>query len=439
MYQTPEYDRAAAAHAYAASYRAAKAAGAYPHAGYAAYSVGNATRSAANAAETAAYAVDAATAAAEGAAYAASDPTGGWGWVRRDLAFCAASPGGDLPALWDGLEEPAAFKTAWVEARAALLADQMQGDGNLSWRVFVLMIDRIRAGRDIHAQVLADCLEGLTQEEIERVPALVLPRFDPLLEIYLREDRQRAIAATPMGEDIAVADTTAVLVLLPRDRVSSTYLDDIRAHIQSAIALFQDGAAHNFAGLLQREIGILERAIDEHAKRPVLLLQDCRRVLDRLDHKERNDVVPSAEEDPDIFDFRGILNRTQLDLIALSPEVKRYHEATKPLAGPDDLALIADAADIARDAGDAELAEILRETAEILREPDISDEERRAAFYAAASRLSRMYSVAESGESPVPVKGKTAQEIMDELRWFTSNPQVQDAIAVIVRIFVGYG
>jgi len=255
--------------------------------------------------------------------------------------------------------------------------------------------------------------------------------------LYDAEDLAAVAKSTPMGEDVTFDDKRSVLVLLPKDRVSQTYLDDILAHLQSAVDLFADETAHNFAGALRREIRILERTISSHAKRPVLILQDCRRVLDRLDLKEKTGELPGREQDADIFDFHGILTRTQLDLIALSPQVKAYHEATKPLASSADLALIADAAEIATQAGDDELAEILQNTADVLRDPDLTEDERRVAFYAAASRLSRMYRVAGSGPTQDVVGGKTMKQRIEDLRWFTSNPQVQDAIATIVRIFVG--
>ena len=209
-----------------------------------------------------------------------------WVWVRHDLMNGSSNSDRKLLALWDGLEEPAEIKEAWDDARTALLADQMFGEGNPSWRVFVLMIDRIRAGRDIHAQVLADCLEGLTQEDIEGDPALVLPRFDPLLEIYEREDAagradpiERIKAETVLAaalSDFAFDKVRRLMKMVPfasdiaqleDEETLSRFLDEaeeMRENIERmAEGLRREGTAMQGAGLVGLE---LESLLEEFSK-----------------------------------------------------------------------------------------------------------------------------------------------------------------------------
>jgi hypothetical protein len=353
--------------------------------------------------------------------------------MRSDLERSADDPTHALPALWPGLEEPQFLREAWDEAKTRMEAEKNE---DWSWDFWILWYERVRAGRTFHADQLAEILNPLREDDWEKGPAHINPKFDDLLALYREEDLNSAVAATPMGEVVEYVPAQDVLVLRPQDQVSEDYLDDVREQIASAVRIVSGDEDHNLSGSLRRELRILEDAQTRHAKRPVLILQDVRRVLDRLDHKERSEGLLSAEADADIADFRDVLSRVQLDLISLSPEVRAYHEATKPAATREECALIAEAAEIAKRAGDDELATVLQETADVLQDPNSTAEDRRTMFYAAASRLTRMWKVSRGVLKEGVSLGKDSVFAYAMLTWFSGQPVVKEAIRVILEIFL---
>ncbi|MEL7165319.1 MAG: hypothetical protein AAGL96_07565, partial [Pseudomonadota bacterium] len=202
-------------------------------------------------------------------------------WVREDLRHFLDDPRGALPPLWDRLYERASIAGAWTQAKSAF-----EDDPAADWRVFILWYERVRAGRNIQAAALAKILDTLTQEEIEGDPALVLPRFDPLLEIYEREDaagradpieliKAETVLSAALS-DFAFDKVLRLMKMVPfasdiaqleDEETLSRFLDEaeeMRENIERmAEGLRREGTAMQGAGLVGLE---LESLLEEFSK-----------------------------------------------------------------------------------------------------------------------------------------------------------------------------
>lgn len=132
-----------------------------------------------SAAKTAATAV----AAAASAAQAAGAESAIWNSVHFDLQSQAESSRSGPAGLWQGTEEPSKIGHAWESAK-----QQLQNDAGADWSFWILWYERVRAGRDFHADKLADILNSLREEDWKKGPAHINPLFDDLLALYREED-----------------------------------------------------------------------------------------------------------------------------------------------------------------------------------------------------------------------------------------------------------
>lgn len=155
--------------------------------------VGNAAAATIAATATATAVTNAASANAVYATYAATNYAAAvWGTIRGDLETAAKDPFAKLLPLWPSGQEPADLKKLWEAART-----QMQADTSTDWSFWILWYDRIRAGRDFHADEMARILNPLRREDWEKGPTHINPMFDDLLAVYRKED-----AAAAGGEEI---------------------------------------------------------------------------------------------------------------------------------------------------------------------------------------------------------------------------------------------
>ena len=382
----------------------------------------------------AARAANAATAATATAAAARAPRADIWNVVRTDLRVMQVPPKGDIPSIWpEG--PPDWFNREWKAAQSALKSNKGDDDQPI-WTFWITWYERALAGKNLYPEKLAPILDQFSKDDWLGDPANVNPEFDPILELYEADDLRELEKATPQGEIVVYDPPKDVLVLRPTDMVAPNYLSNVTEQIASAARLFGDiGEGNSPYAMLRDELRILADTQTRHADRPVLILKDVSRVLRRLDRRIEDLECPTPKADVNVEDFQEILVQVQLDLIALSPEVKEYHQATKPLVAQETLEEIASAAELAKKTGNQELAEALQESADILRNPNATDEEKRSFFYSITSRLSRMYGVArKSLKETADVTGDAAK-IGRNLLFLASSPEILRAIRLMIDAF----
>ncbi len=420
-----------------------------PVSGSAAYAYAANTDAAFAAAEAAADAADAADAyaaayAADAAAYAADAADNKfdvWQWVRHDLSTDGA--------VWpDG--PPPALQQSWSDAVAATQAHPAD------WSIWIHWYNRILQGRDWHPEAMGEVLQKITRDDWEKGPEHINPMFDEVLGLYLAEDaaepdRQavddatnQLIEATPLAEDVVFDPARQVLTLQPKDRVDEDYLSDVRVQIAGAGDIFDNIASPtNAAGALSEEIKILRRALEQNPDRPVILLRTVSRVLSRLDHKVTQCACPSPEEDANVNDFKDVLTNVQLDLIALSPEVRKYHEATKPQLLEGVVVTAVQAAQSVAAVSDAELAEVLEQESDVLSDPTQDEIAQQNALYRLMGLVARGYravrTTAQEGATLVKntsiiVAGVTAS--VTGIGWLSS-PAFKEVLTAFLKSFGG--
>jgi hypothetical protein len=190
-------DRAAKGASNAAAARASDAAAFAARASYAAAFADFAGASViASAADAAANAVEAATNSANAICI--------WEGVRSDLRRGTEHPPCDLPALWQERQEPEEIRLAWENAKRQMRAD------TVDWSFWILWYERVRAGRDVHADKLAEILNPLREDDWKKGPAHVNPLFDDLLALYREEDELDALRAEA-DQLLAERPTTATV------------------------------------------------------------------------------------------------------------------------------------------------------------------------------------------------------------------------------------
>lgn len=376
---------AAAAHAHAQAARAAVARAAATTAAAAA----SATTAAAAAAYTA-HAASTRAAAARAVAGNANTYAGSmdlWNLIRRDLTEDAG--------VWpDGM--PDVMGPSWRNARAAMESHAAD------WSIWILWYNRILDGRDWHPQAMWKVLLKITKEDWEKGPEHINPMFDEVLALYLEDDVDQnlekdidqIIEATPIGADVVYDDVQDLLVLQQTDQVDDRYLREVVDQLREAFDLIDpDKVTSNALITLRAEAEIIAQALERYSDRPVQLLKFANRVQTRLETKIKANDCPNPEEDADINDLKSILTSVQFDLIALSPEVREYHEATKPEV-PEDVVpvLIEGARDIAL-ASDPELARLLDDEREVLEDHSLDRNSIRNAGYFVAGIVMRTYRV----------------------------------------------
>ncbi len=70
----------------------------------------------------------------------------------------------------------------------------MEAKGSPNWSFWILWYERVRAGRDFHADKLAEILNPLREDDWKKGPAHINPLFDDLLALYREEDELEATA-----------------------------------------------------------------------------------------------------------------------------------------------------------------------------------------------------------------------------------------------------
>jgi hypothetical protein len=95
-------------------------------------------------------------------------------------SVCLAT--GQQGALWINNEMPLQIADDWAATCKTLEVDKND------WRFWIAFYNRLLAGKNIHADLLAPILSNLTKEDWLGDPALVTPLFDDVLAVYDAED-----------------------------------------------------------------------------------------------------------------------------------------------------------------------------------------------------------------------------------------------------------
>jgi hypothetical protein len=443
--RTPEIARAASASAAAAAFAASAASASAARAARAAASAARAAF-APDSASADAFASDAAAASADASASADAFASAFadayfWGDLRSFLTGQRSAPDAPMPAI----TLDATRLEDWNQTCILLKADSA-----VDWTFWIAWFDRALAGKDIHADMLAPILNGLTEDDWLGDPAKVNPLFDDVLAVYHAEntavdldtDVDDVIDNTPLGEDLVLGDDS-LFHLVPTDTISEAFMPDILGQIASArrILTTTDRQTNAYQPLAE-ELRILEDAESIHNDRPVLILKDVSRVLKRLAGKIKSGDCPTTTQDANIGDFQGVLVDVQLELVGLSPEVRAYHEAVRPEVNECALPQITAGANAMSESSDVVLSEILESEIETLSDLSADDDARRNAFYritglvvrgykAARPHLKETAAVIKDASIVVGAVGSTGGTIL----WFAS-PAFQEFVKTVLKSFV---
>lgn len=309
----------------------------------------------------------------------------------------------------------------------------------VDWSFWVAWYNRILEGRDWHPAEVARILNRLTEDDYKRGPAHVNPMFDPVLRLYEDEDVAALVAATPSGDDVVVDPATERLDIRPTDTPPPEFLPDVLSQVASVRdSLASDGGPNRAYAALSPELRLLDEVLERYSDRPVTILSHLARVTIRIEHRVRNGECPEPDQDPVIEDALATLTQAQVTLIALSPEVRAFAEATKP-AAPDETEDVRRGARVVEEASTKALAEEIEKAAQVLEDPEATDEDKRHAFYRLASLISRSYRTARIVLKEASDVTKQSAVVGTALLLVAGNPHVRAAIQKFIQFFLGGG
>lgn len=300
-----------------------------------------------------------------------------WDMIRHDL-------GGSI-SLWpDGI--PKVIERHWINAQAALQEHPED------WEMWLLWYNRILQGRDWHPKVMLSVLQSNNIVDWRKGPTHINPMFDEVLALYREEDAEALITATPNGETVVFDETKQAFDLVRIDHVPPQYLNEVLDQIAAAARILEssEGGANAYRALSE-ELDILKDICVRDADKPVQILKNITRVQTRVGHKSDCGDCPSAEQDVNIADFQDVLTMAQLDLIALSPEVRAYHLAVRPAVDEADLAKLVAGVEAAQLVAAGDLDEGLKSSVEILKDVTNDETLRMDAQYVSVGRLVRLW------------------------------------------------
>jgi hypothetical protein len=300
---TPGIVFAAAADDAAAAAYAAHASAADADASFAAAASFAAYASAASYASYAyASAAAAATHAAAAATHASSADADFWGDLRAFLTGQHTAPDAPMPAITLDAIRVEDWKQTCI---------LLKSDSAVDWTFWITWFDRVLAGKDIHADMLAPILNGLTKGDWLGDPAKVNPLFDEVLAVYQVEDEgPPLIASTPVEfsfDDLArvmrMIGIDSSLKHLREPSVVQSFLDDaeeVRDGLQDFVDDAKELQGGNYAGVLRRRaeklLAEFDRAADKthlRAERVVLLAQELETYAKH--EKAANDLGPDLD------------------------------------------------------------------------------------------------------------------------------------------------
>jgi hypothetical protein len=313
----------------------------------------------------------------------------------------------------------------------------------------------VLAGKDIHATLLAPILSKLIKKYCLGDPAKVNPLFDDVLAVYEAEDAanddrdvsdadkaiETIIDATPHAEIVDYDPTDDVFRLTRIDHIGDDFIPNILDQIEESVRIFEpDSATSNEYQALNPEIAKLADASVRYAQKPVMLLKRVNIVELRIDAKIASGYCPTADQDANIKELKKTLQDVQVELIAFSPEVKKYYDS-KPLPVVDDvLPAIAEGVDLLASQSDAALGQILADETQVLNDPESGETEKRSAYSHLIGLIARG---AKAMQASLDASAKTVKNIGilgagagTFYAWYTS-PTFVEAIKKVIQSMVG--
>lgn len=311
----------------ASSAAAAAAATACTEAGFgtAAATSSSAASSAAYSSSSAAYS-SSSVSAATGASYAAAsssdfDASDFWCDLRIFLTGQQTAPDAPMPAI----TLDAARVEDWSQTRILL-----RDDSAVDWTFWIAWFDRVLAGKNIYADLLAPILNGLTKDDWLGDPAKVNPLFDHILPLY-------AVEATQIGERIRL-NADQEYFAEPVTKLPNEILTEAIERAEDAVADFtiliqgQQSYLGDFTELTA-QIAIW---LDRYGDRPLRLYEKLADAHDLITDVARDSGLTQEKV---VLIFQRELERSRTDIRAGDPQVEerinarvrvRYDEMEQP-------------------------------------------------------------------------------------------------------------
>lgn len=425
---TPEIRFAAARAADAAGLAAVDAAlAAARGATLAAAHAAHAAHAAAEAADNAADADDPARAAhaAARAAHAAARATDEvWTSIESDARALTSNEALDELPLWP-FGNP--LQEAWT-ASIPILRDTPGGDFWIDW--YQCALD----GRPQNWPLL---------EQIALIDPKIWDEGGEALAAEIRRVRRdRAVAATANGEDVAPNPETGRLRLVPASPLPDDIATYARRKIVKATQIFDDVAGQAYGGLTS-DLAMLRRAASDAANLPLELFDACSSAALRLSVRIDTGDCPSVEQDPLIADYRQQLREVGADILGADPETSKVLERRAAISGNDALIENRDQVlELTAAVGpllEGRLACTLPLDAETATDPHALPQDRAAASFRLAGRLLRIERSLPFAKDVCTgfAAGNTGlvgvATYLQTMDFFATSPVVRSAMAAIFR------
>lgn len=204
------------------------------------------------------------------------------GEMRDDSIFLET---GQQRPLWMSSEMPQQIADDWSATCEHLTADKND------WRFWIAFYERLLAGKDIHANLLAPILSKLTKEDWLGDPALVTPLFNDVLKVYDEEDAAAAATTVNISKgDPQSIERTKTAMIESRGALPAT-LDAIMGYIDLEIERLQG-------------LNYQNDAMMDEAKRQIRVLTTLRMAIGQL-----MPLIPTTEfmSDKDAAEAEGLV------------------------------------------------------------------------------------------------------------------------------------
>lgn len=325
-----------------------------------------------------------------------SSPLDAWESVRSDLEL--------YHSYSDNFYVPEKVIFSWRSERQAQRTKP-------SFEFWICWFDRVLFHQNLYPETLWSILKEFEEDEPWRGSVSEInAKFDPLLELYsangdgaynpetnfnLAKQINVLIEAAPQGEDVAFDASNNQFSLIPTDEIDETFLPDLLDQVKEAEEIFDFSTdISNQYLALEPEVEKLTKARVRYSDRPVMLLKRLHSVELRVESKIKNGHCPTAQSDEKIEEFLNTISQVQAELIAFSPEVRKYSEAQSPEIPKSLNPQVVEGAEAIAIDSDEALANAVEDEVAILNDPEASAEEKQGSIKRLLGIVVRSYKAA---------------------------------------------
>ena len=379
----------------------------------------------ARAATTAARAGTARAAANRAAAAAAATnvratTTAMWQEIKSDRAVLQKGDMLDGAPMWQDTPNP--FQPEWEQIRAKWLVDP-------DYSFWLRWYEAALAGTPPNWPLLHD-IAPIPDEDWEK-------GITHIAGVIAGIELQRAIAATPNGEDIIANPQTGLLQIVAITDLPVDIATYARRKIIRATEVFGANPENQYAAL-PADLAMLRAVVADAEATPVELFDACASASRRMRARIELGSCPAADKDPLIEDYGTRIRDAGADILANDQQTQNMLTARNSIAGNN--AMQEGAADIANLVALIEplttgrLTLVLSSDATVSADPKADQEDRKVASIRFGSRVLRIAKIIAAGTAAAIIRTK---EVLEAIPVILASPYYKAALQWIFK-FLGY-